>query len=1335
MHPHRRRKKKRNGSNGIRSLEIIRSTQGFGFTIAGQKPCILSSIVQNSPADLAGLRSGDFLISVNGMNVAKFNHETVVQLIGNSHKIRMSIAENYYSDSSDEEIMQNQPRFRPKYPHNKTKLNRSQYSNEMPVEPPRYSMHHYQNSNQSHQVLYSPNAKNSADISNVSAMVHCSNVASPLSVASASMNNADNMSFRVIVGYLGTIEMPKQIATSSIFSCIRKLRQEKRNPTIVLMNILPNCLNLLNSNSVILATYPSSRLNYVSSSSSDNNSKFFGLVTSAIYADDGMPCDSLDSLATRKDIVISNSCHVFVIDTKLIDHNTHLQKADKFNISCTKDPISNTCLEFPNNSEYICNLIRSMYNIKTPIKENEAHNRPAAMRCLNLDGNLNHHRRSANDQHDLMANSPQPSNHSEITTTSSNSDSGIGFHNDYANISDRILVVDFPGLNQNRRLPIRNQNPMPYFQRQGARPFNDIQLDVAAMNPVRNIHNNIKINDDHVFLAPPSKPFKRNNNKKSLTLSGKSKSSYEENKSKGTNNESNLLYYKLSPKVFGLPRPVSVSFENLSSSSRKKLWTSKPTKKDKNEKEEDFSIWGSLQELRHSDVLQQPQHCTFLEGTYIWGQSFELLLNDPAGLHTFAEFLKKEFSGENIYFWTACERYRQISDLSERTKEALAIFDKHLAGGSLEPVNVDSHARTTARERLPAAEQDLFVQPQKQIFNLMKFDSYQRFIRSDLHKSCIDAEQKNIPLPYPGELLDPSLRITLHQHAHTTSTMTKLKKSLSNAEDRRRKSLLPWHRKTRCKSKDRGEEQKESQKNSVSSSNTLKLASNHSAADIHSSRSSLSSFDATISKIGSFDPEDSRSSLCRVILSNGATTIVQTKNNETIRELVERLLDKRGIFYQAYEAFLSNTNKPLDLDGTSKQLSGNEVHIEQRVIFKLDLPNRKVISVKSKPCKVLGEVLRPILHKYNYRLDLVKVYGKEYTTSGSDSMDMSLPVTAVDGQRLQIVCKNTEVPSNPNLTASASNPQLNTLDEITNKVFNELLQGKVDGQGMVNGVNGNIRPSEQGSIKSEDWGSEASSGIFSRMRRHRADSSAPASNRGGSKSKKSSGGSEESDVNAMKKPLIAKWKNAAGVKLQVTNRAQNDELLLEGLKRAQRSRLEDQRGTEINFELPDFLKDKEKYSNVGNKLRKTKFNESPSNSISLYNNIDICNNNDPMKMNTSPPHQRPPQPAPRLSIVSKSPTKSSPDSISSVQSKINCLENTILMNSSTSSANQVPPLPPKPKVLPIKPSNWQNTNNNNKENFFKVPQELRRVPPVTTSEGAGQTKNDVYLDQPTSSFV
>jgi regulator of G-protein signaling len=60
----------------------------------------------------------------------------------------------------------------------------------------------------------------------------------------------------------------------------------------------------------------------------------------------------------------------------------------------------------------------------------------------------------------------------------------------------------------------------------------------------------------------------------------------------------------------------------------------------------------------------------------------------------------------------------------------------------------------------------------------------------------------------------------------------------------------------------------------------------------------------------------------------------------------------------------------------------------------------------------------------------------------------------------------------------------------------------------------------------------------------RRDSSAPSSNRGDGKAKKNpsknSAGSEDGNEsnNGMKKPLIAKWK--AGVKLQVTNRNQND---------------------------------------------------------------------------------------------------------------------------------------------------------------------------------------------------
>lgn len=71
--------------------------------------------------------------------------------------------------------------------------------------------------------------------------------------------------------------------------------------------------------------------------------------------------------------------------------------------------------------------------------------------------------------------------------------------------------------------------------------------------------------------------------------------------------------------------------------------------------------------------------------------------------------------------------------------------------------------------------------------------------------------------------------------------------------------------------------------------------------------------------------------------------------------------------------------------------------------------------------------------------------------------------------------------------------------------------------------------------------------------------------------------------------------------------------LLEGLKRAQRFRLEDQRGTEINFELPDFLKDNK---------------PNDWNSAKLVAAADAMNAKDSVNKKTT----KAPQPTPRLSI-------------------------------------------------------------------------------------------------------
>lgn len=66
----------------------------------------------------------------------------------------------------------------------------------------------------------------------------------------------------------------------------------------------------------------------------------------------------------------------------------------------------------------------------------------------------------------------------------------------------------------------------------------------------------------------------------------------------------------------------------------------------------------------------------------------------------------------------------------------------------------------------------------------MKFDSYPRFLRSDLYRNCLETGSSVVST----EDCDLAL---------TNSPSVKLKKSHSDAEDRRRKSILPWNRKNR----------------------------------------------------------------------------------------------------------------------------------------------------------------------------------------------------------------------------------------------------------------------------------------------------------------------------------------------------------------------------------------------------------------------------------------------------------------------------------------------------------------------------------------------------------
>lgn len=83
-----------NQQGRIRAVEVARGRTGYGFTLTGQSPCVLSCILKGSPADYVGLRSGDYILSVNDINVSKASHEDVVKLIGRcSGVLKLVIAE------------------------------------------------------------------------------------------------------------------------------------------------------------------------------------------------------------------------------------------------------------------------------------------------------------------------------------------------------------------------------------------------------------------------------------------------------------------------------------------------------------------------------------------------------------------------------------------------------------------------------------------------------------------------------------------------------------------------------------------------------------------------------------------------------------------------------------------------------------------------------------------------------------------------------------------------------------------------------------------------------------------------------------------------------------------------------------------------------------------------------------------------------------------------------------------------------------------------------------------------------------------------------------------
>jgi len=118
---------------------------------------------------------------------------------------------------------------------------------------------------------------------------------------------------------------------------------------------------------------------------------------------------------------------------------------------------------------------------------------------------------------------------------------------------------------------------------------------------------------------------------------------------------------------------------------------------------------------------------------------FEALLKSREGRRLFEEFLKKEFSSENIQFWSAVEQLKSLQGGEKMFRQHVdVIFKIYINDTALAEVSLDSKVKRNLMRKKDDPPRDIFEEAQTKIFSLMHRDSYPRFLNSPTFKEVLD---------------------------------------------------------------------------------------------------------------------------------------------------------------------------------------------------------------------------------------------------------------------------------------------------------------------------------------------------------------------------------------------------------------------------------------------------------------------------------------------------------------------------------------------------------------------------------------------------------------------
>jgi len=120
-----------------------------------------------------------------------------------------------------------------------------------------------------------------------------------------------------------------------------------------------------------------------------------------------------------------------------------------------------------------------------------------------------------------------------------------------------------------------------------------------------------------------------------------------------------------------------------------------------------------------------------------WSDSFERLMGSLSGRRVFREFLRCEYSEENILFWLACEDLKKENNPEKIEEKARMIYEDYVSILSPREVSLDSRVREIINKNMMSPTQRTFDEAQLQIYTLMHRDSYPRFVNSPAYRNLL----------------------------------------------------------------------------------------------------------------------------------------------------------------------------------------------------------------------------------------------------------------------------------------------------------------------------------------------------------------------------------------------------------------------------------------------------------------------------------------------------------------------------------------------------------------------------------------------------------------------